>query len=147
MPEKNQITKKIEKVNITQQDLIQKPVGTITEAGFRKNVSVGIQYLSSWLNGNGCVPINNLMEDAATAEICRTQLWQWIYNKASVTNGLKLTPDYFTKIVQEEREKIIQLWGKSLQDKVDLAIKLFDKLILSEQYSEFLTLEAYKYIT
>jgi malate synthase len=146
MPEKNQIDKKIDPVIITQDDLIKKPYGTITETGFRKNVNIGIQYLSSWLNGNGCVPINNLMEDAATAEICRTQLWQWINNNALTDQGIECNTDYFKKIVNDEREKIIQLLGISSADKIDLAIKLFDKLILSEKFSEFLTLDAYQYI-
>ena len=147
MPEPNQISKQRASVTITQQDLIMKPVGTITEAGFRKNINVGIQYLSTWLNGNGCVPIFNLMEDAATAEICRTQLWQWVSNKAITDKGITITPDYFQTIVKEEREKITNFLGDSFTNKIDLAIILFDKLILSEEYSEFLTLEAYQYIS
>ncbi len=147
MPSENQISKPLESINMTQQDLIKKPDGTITENGFRKNVNVGIQYLSSWLNGNGCVPINNLMEDAATAEICRTQLWQWVNNKAITDKGVIITPDYFKNIVKEEREKITELLGNSFINKIDLAINLFDKLILSDDYSEFLTLEAYQYIS
>lgn len=146
MPEQNQITKKLEPVNITQADLIKKPAGTITEAGVRKNVNVGIQYLATWLSGNGCVPIYNLMEDAATAEICRTQLWQWVNNKATTDKSIVITPEYFKTIVKEEREKITDLMGNSFIEKIDLAINLFDKLTLSEKYSEFLTLEAYQYI-
>lgn len=146
MPQPNQISKENPPVNITQQDLIMKPSGNITESGFRKNVNVGIQYLSSWLNGNGCVPINNLMEDAATAEICRTQLWQWIYNKATISNGDTCSPEFFKAIVNQEKEKIRQFYGPSFEEKINLAVNLFDKLILTDKYSEFLTLEAYQFI-
>jgi malate synthase len=92
MPTPNQLHRKLEDVQITAADLLAIPEGTITEAGLRNNVDVSIQYMASWLGGNGCVPIHNLMEDAATAEISRAQIWQWIHHPTGVLDdGRKVT--------------------------------------------------------
>ena len=91
MPEPNQIWRRREGVHVTAQDLLTVPVGSITEAGLRRNIDVGIRYLESWLRGGGCVPIYNLMEDAATAEICRVQVWQWVKFGATLEDGRTIT--------------------------------------------------------
>ncbi|GAC1429004.1 MAG: malate synthase A [Thermoanaerobaculia bacterium] len=116
------------------------PGGTITEAGFRNNISVALQYLNSWLSGNGAVAIFNLMEDAATAEISRAQLWQWITNKARLEDGTVATRELYERIRDEELEKI----GGRKQGRMSEAVDLLDSLVLSREFSEFLTLPAYR---
>jgi malate synthase len=115
------------------------PGGTITEAGFRNNVSVALQYLNSWLLGNGAVAIFNLMEDAATAEISRAQLWQWITNRARLEDGRMATGELYKQIRDEELQKI----GGAEQGRMREAIQLVDSLVLAREFSEFLTLPAY----
>jgi len=145
MPAKNQIFNKREDVNVTAVDLIETPNGTITEAGIRQNINVGILYIESWLRGNGAAAIYNLMEDAATAEISRTQIWQWIKAGGQNDEGKTITADYVLQLISEEIEKIIQYVGKEAYDngKFNEAISLFKKLIFEEEYVEFLTLPAY----
>jgi malate synthase len=116
------------------------PGGTITEAGFRNNVSVALQYLNSWLLGNGAVAIFNLMEDAATAEISRAQLWQWITNRARLEDGRMATGELYKQIRDEELKKI----GGAEQGRMREATQLVDSLVLSREFSEFLTLPAYQ---
>ena len=107
MPTPNQMNKKREDVNVTAEDLIRLPDGEITEEGLRTNINVGIQYTAAWLSGRGAVPINNLMEDAATAEISRAQVWQWIrYPKGVLSNGQNVTMVLVEGILKEELEKI-----------------------------------------
>ncbi|RPI69977.1 MAG: malate synthase A, partial [Ignavibacteriales bacterium] len=107
MPESNQIKIKREDVNVSSDDLLALPVGTITMEGLKTNIDVGIQYLESWLSGNGCVPIYNLMEDAATAEISRTQVWQWLNNHESAfEDGSKISNELYSSLLAEELEKI-----------------------------------------
>ncbi len=146
MKEPNQIHKKISPVKITEKDLLTVPKGTITESGIRKNVNVGLIYLTFWLTGNGCVPINNLMEDAATSEICRTQLWQWIHHDAVLENGKVCNEELVRKIISEERQSILDNLGSNFQDALDLAIKLYSDMIFSNDFSEFLITDAYKNI-
>ena len=123
------------------------PEGPITEAGLRTNVSVGVQYLDAWLNGIGCVPINNLMEDAATAEISRTQVWQWIHSPRGVLDdGRKVDPDLFRTILAEELEKIHGKYPESLHSYFDTASVLFDQISTSDDFVDFLTLPAYQMI-
>src|SRR5208283_111175 len=94
-------------VNVTAQQLVEPPRGSITEAGLRTNIRVGIQYLEAWLGGLGCVPLYNLMEDAATAEISRTQVWQWVYNPGGILrDGRKVTLPLVRNFVQQELERI-----------------------------------------
>ena len=136
-------------VNVTAEDLLRVPEGEITEKGVRTNIGVGIQYMEAWLSGNGCVPLHNLMEDAATAEISRTQLWQWIHHpKGVLGDGRKLTLDLVRQWTKEELAKIRQEVGATRYDsgKFELATKLFDDIIARDQLDEFLTLEAYKHL-
>ncbi len=148
MPEKNQIYNKRNDLNITEAQLLEQPKGTITEKGIRKNINVGILYLESWLSGNGAAALYNLMEDAATAEISRTQLWQWLHNTSSLADGRKFTKDLYAELLESEIKIIEDLVGedKFKTGKFDLAIELFDSLVISEEFEEFLTVKAYKYI-
>ena len=102
MPNANQLDVKRSKINVTTEDLLRVPDGIITEEGVRENIRVGVQYLEAWLKGNGCVPLYNLMEDAATAEISRAQLWQWIKHEVNLSSGDKITIDIVNKIFDEE---------------------------------------------
>ena len=144
----NQIDRKREDVNITAKDLVTfVPEGPISETGLRTNVSVGVQYLGAWLNGIGCVPINNLMEDAATAEISRSQVWQWIHSPRGVLDdGRKVDPDLFRTILAEELEKIHGAYPESLHSYFDTASVLFDEISTSDDFVNFLTLPAYQMI-
>jgi malate synthase len=145
MPEPNQIEKQLDNITISEQDLLKVPEGQITEAGLRKNINVGLLYLKAWLSGNGCVPIYNLMEDAATAEISRTQLWQWRYHKASLNDGRTIDESLLLTFFNEEANKLKEQFGKEdvfLSD----AIKLFEKLIMDSSLEEFLTTDAYELV-
>ncbi len=144
----NQIDVKREDVRVTAADLVQVPQGTITEDGLRVNIDVGIQYLEAWLGGNGCVPIYNLMEDAATAEISRTQVWQWVKHGAKLDDGRTVTKDLVRKTIPEQLEKIRGLLGAERFDSghFDLAAKLFEDMMISDTCAEFLTLAAYEHI-
>jgi len=134
----NQINKQIYlNDSVTKEDLICVPKGTCTEEGFRNNISVGFQYLNSWLNGNGCVPINNLMEDAATAEISRTQIWQWLKYNIWLDNGNQVTKKYFFKILNEELNKFKN------SDKFEETKKIFVELCTSKELIDFLTPKCY----
>ena len=139
MPEPNQIERKRDEVSIASNDLLEVPTGTITEAGLRWNIDVGLQYLNSWLGGLGCVPIYNLMEDAATAEICRTQIWQWVRHGAKFEDGRAVTADLVRELVQDQKGK---LRGEHLQ----LAAELFERMMTSAECPEFLTSAAYEYL-
>jgi len=149
MPQPNQIDKKREDVNVTAHDLVAfGPQEPITEQGLRTNINVGIQYLGSWLAGNGCVPIFNLMEDAATAEISRSQVWQWLRSEKGVlSDGRKVTPELFHQMVSEEVEKIKSLLGEGYSaGRYEEAAKMFEELSISDQFVEFLTLPGYEKI-
>ena len=148
MPFANQIDKKFPNYNITEEDLLQIPQGTITENGVRKNINVGILYIESWLMGIGAAAIYNLMEDAATAEISRTQIWQWLKNKAQLSDGKPLTQDLILTWEKEELLKIKEYVGENRyqKGKFDLATQLFNELIFDEKFEDFLTLKAYPYI-
>src|SRR5215510_6717565 len=138
----------IPNMTITRDDLLSVTKGEITEEGIRLNVDVGIQYLESWLRGNGCVPIYNLMEDAATAEICRTQVWQWVRHEARMNDGRAVTSQMVREIINEELEKIRTLLGSSRFDsgKFDLAARLVEQITTGPEFPEFMTLVAYEYI-
>ena len=125
------------------------PEGTITEEGLKLNIDVAIQYLESWLRGNGCVPIYNLMEDAATAEISRSQIWQWLNNrKAVLSDGRPITMELYKALLPEQLNKIRELVGETRYNsgKYELAARIFDELVTSETFEEFLTLPAYKHL-
>ena len=113
MPEPNQIDRRRDDVQVTAKDLLTVPAGEITERGLCHNIDVGIQYMAAWLGGNGCVPLYNLMEDAATAEISRAQLWQWVHQPNGVlSDGRKVTPELVRALFQEQMDKL-QTNGRS----------------------------------
>jgi malate synthase len=145
MPQANQYGRQRPDVDVVARDLLAfQPSSPITEAGVRNNISVGIQYLGAWLAGNGCVPVFNLMEDAATAEISRSQIWQWIRSpKGVLDDGRKVTVDLFKKLLVEELAKVKAAGGEGEYDE---AARLFEKLTADESYVEFLTLPAYQLI-
>ncbi|WP_040205387.1 malate synthase A [Neobacillus jeddahensis] len=148
MPTPNQIhTAKQQKITITAQDLLEIPGGTITEEGVRTNINVGIQYVASWLSGRGAAPIHNLMEDAATAEISRAQLWQWIrHPKGILGDGRKVTVGMYEQLKAEELEKIkLEVGAERFEtERFDEAVQLFDQLILNDEFTDFLTLPGYE---
>ncbi|WP_203245868.1 malate synthase A [Sporosarcina beigongshangi] len=146
MPTPNQIDRKRQDVQVTAEDLVEVPLGTITEQGLRMNCSVGIQYMASWFRGNGAAPINNLMEDAATAEISRSQVWQWIRRaQGKLEDGRDITEQLVTDIVNEELAIIKQTVGESNfhTGKFEQAAELFSTLILQNDFAEFLTVPGY----
>ena len=116
------------------------PGGAVTEEGVRANVSIGLASLASWLAGNGAAAINNLMEDAATAEISRSQLWQWRVHGVGFADGGTLTPDRYAAIRDEELGRLREAAPASPWDD---AVALLDELVLSDEFAEFLTLDAY----
>jgi malate synthase len=142
MPQPNQIDRKREDVNVTAEDLLAfGPSEPITETGLRQNISVGVQYLEAWLRGHGAVPLFNLMEDAATAEISRAQVWQWIRHARGVLNdGQKVSKELFRTVLDEELAKVKRFEG----DKFEAARDLFDSITTDDQFAEFLTLPAYE---
>jgi len=146
MPEANQIQNLREDVNVTAKDLLQVPTGDITEDGVRANIRVGVQYVEAWLQGNGCVPLYNLMEDAATAEISRAQLWQWIKHEASLNNGEKITAEIFVLWLAEEMNVIKAEIGinRFENGKFIKASSLFSEMVQKNDFDEFLTIPAYK---
>jgi malate synthase len=148
MPLANQLHRKREDVNCTEADLLQVPEGTITEEGIRSNINIGILYMESWLHGNGAAAIYNCMEDVATAEISRTQLWQWLHDHARLADGRLFTQTLYEDWRDEEIEKIKQMVGSSQyqQGQFVQAICLFNRLVVNETFEEFLTLSAYETI-
>jgi malate synthase len=147
----NQIHKKRDDVQVSAKDLLDfQPEQPITEEGLRNNISVGIQYIGSWLAGNGCVPVYNLMEDAATAEISRSQIWQWIRSpKGVLDDGRKVTKELIRKLLPEELAKIKPLLGDEAWNagKYEEAAEMFDEITTSNDYVEFLTLPGYDRLT
>ncbi|UED80454.1 malate synthase A [Lysinibacillus sp. CD3-6] len=142
----NQIHKKRDDVNVKAEDLVAVPEGTITLDGLRVNCSVGVQYIASWLRGNGAAPINNLMEDAATAEISRTQVWQWIrHPKGILDDGRGITLAFVLEILEEELVKIKEAVGEQAYNsgRYEEAAELFKSLIEQDEFVEFLTLPGY----
>ncbi|HUP98309.1 MAG TPA: malate synthase A, partial [Usitatibacter sp.] len=146
MPTPNQLSKKREEVCVKAADLLRfEPQTPITETGMRTNVSVSLQYIGAWLGGNGCVPINHLMEDAATAEISRSQLWQWIRSPRGVLDdGRKVTLELFRAILGEELGK---LSAKATPGaRYHEAAGLLDKLVSDDTFADFLTIPAYQLV-
>ena len=135
----NQIRVRREDVHVTAKDLLAVTEGQITEEGLRWNIDVGLQYLESWLRGSGCVPIYNLMEDAATAEICRAQVWQWIRHGAKLSDGRPITREMVRNVISEQKNK---LKGSRMSE----AAEIFERMMTSPDFAEFLTLVAYDYI-
>lgn len=133
---------------ITAQDLLTIPPGDITEKGLRTNINVGVLYFEAWLKGNGCVPLYNLMEDAATAEISRAQVWQWLRHKVVLSDGRQMGVELFRRVLREEMQKIKSTVGETAfgAGKYQLAAELFDRIITNEEFTEFLTLTGYDYL-
>ncbi|WP_437622275.1 malate synthase A [Sorangium sp. So ce1151] len=146
MPGPNQIERRREDVRVTAADLLQVPPGARTEAGLRHNIRVGVQYLEAWISGLGCVPLYNLMEDAATAEISRTQVWQWIRHKATLDDGKPLTEERFRAAVDGEMAALRGALGEARFDggRFGEARELFERLSIGDTFEEFLTLPAYE---
>jgi malate synthase len=150
MPAQNQIaTKKRADVNVSAADLLRfEPAQPITENGLRLNINVAIQYVGAWLAGQGAVPIFNLMEDAATAEISRSQVWQWIRSpKGTLDDGRKVTKDLVATLLPEEMAKIRELLGAAYgEGRYETAARIFADLVNDDTFVEFLTLPAYELI-
>ncbi len=142
----NQIDNAREDVEVDADDLLEMPSGPITEAGLRQNANVGVLYLEAWLGGTGCVPLYNLMEDAATAEISRTQIWQWIRHGAQLDDGRAVTRELFTAILAEEVASIRAERGDSAVPHLDEAARMFGELSTADTLAEFITLPAYDWI-
>ena len=145
MKEANQIARKRQDVNVTAADLIQMPAGPKTEAGLRQNVAVGIGYVEAWLRGIGCVPLFNQMEDAATAEISRAQVWQWVRHNQKLDDGRAITKEFVREIVREENDKVKAQMGEEnyAKGRYEDAAQLMIDLVEQPQFYEFLTLPAY----
>jgi len=149
MPTPNQIHRKRDDVHVTAADLLAIPTGTITAAGLRTNVDVGIRYMAAWLSGNGCVPIYNLMEDAATAEISRSQIWQWLHNpNARLEDGRPITVDLFRETTAGVLAEMKEQAGEAefAAGNYELAARLFDEISVADEFTDFLTLTAYEYL-
>ena len=148
MPQANQIGVARETPRVTAADLLAVPEGDITEAGIRLNIDVGIRYLASWMNGNGCVPIYSLMEDAATAEISRAQLWQWVRHGVRTKEGGTVSRTSVNGTIAAELEKVRREVGDAAFEagRFEAAGRLFGEMVTGEKFAEFLTLAAYDYI-
>jgi len=144
----NQIDKQRPHVHVEGRQLVEVkvPGGRITEEGLRLNVSVGIQYLESWLRGNGAAAINNLMEDAATAEISRSQVWQWVHHRARLDDGRTVGKAMVEALEDEEMEKLRKAYGPELwaKGRFDDARAIFEEVALADQFIDFLTVPAYE---
>ena len=148
MPGPNQLLKFREDVQISAADLLQVHEGQRSEAGLRENIRVGVQYIEAWLRGRGAVPLYHLMEDAATAEISRAQVWQWLHLEAKLDDGRTVTPDLFRDTLADEMNKVRAAVGEQAftSGRFDEAIALFSDMSLSAAFEEFLTLPAYRLI-
>lgn len=143
MPQPNQIDKQLTDYEVIADDLLQIPTGTITEAGLRQNIAVGLGYVEAWLRGIGCVPLFNLMEDAATAEISRAQLWQWVHHGAKLEDARPVTAELCEEFIRKELENAKHSVDAKRYDAYQRAAELMRKLIRSDKFVEFLTLPAY----
>uniref|UniRef100_A0A9J2PQ79 Malate synthase n=1 Tax=Ascaris lumbricoides TaxID=6252 RepID=A0A9J2PQ79_ASCLU len=142
MPNKNQINKKLDSFSVSSTDLTAIPEGTRTEHGFRHNISVTLGYMDSWLRGIGCVPLYNLMEDAATAEISRAQLWQWLHHEAKLEDGRTIDVNMVRQTIAAETERRMIRAG-SVVNRLPEAAELLEKFVTEPELSDFLTLDAY----
>lgn len=148
MPKANQRDAVRPACNVTRDDLLEMHQGTRTEAGLRENIRVGVQYIEAWLRGRGAVPLYNLMEDAATAEISRAQVWQWIHLAARLEDGRTVTRELFLALMADEMAKLQDVLGAATYDagRFPEAIALFSDMSLADKFEEFLTLPAYRLI-
>ncbi|WP_426009972.1 malate synthase A [Caulobacter sp. DWR2-3-1b2] len=143
MPTPNQLDKRLADLTITRQQMLKLHDGVRTEAGVRENIRVGVRYTQAWIEGRGAVPLYNLMEDAATAEICRTQLWQWLRFNAALDDGRDLSSELFVSFFTQELTELRQHFPS---DRLEDAAQLFSRMVLTEALDEFLTLPAYEMI-
>jgi malate synthase len=149
MPQPNQIGRRRDDVQVTAEDLLKVPEGEITARGLSHNIDVGIQYMASWLAGNGCVPIYNLMEDAATAEISRAQIWQWVHQPNGVlADGRKVTPELVRRLGYEQMDKLREKMGAEAFTcgHFEDARRLIEEIVLKPEFTEFMTLVGYEYL-
>jgi malate synthase len=143
MPQANQIDKQLPELVVNQEDLLRVPEGTITEAGLRQNVAVGLGYVEAWLRGIGCVPLFNLMEDAATAEISRAQLWQWVHHHARLDDGREVTGALVDQLITEKLEQEKAKVDAARYRAYEQAAELMRQLLQADKFIDFLTLPAY----
>jgi malate synthase len=148
MPEANQLGNLREEVRAAQAQMLEVHQGTRSEEGLRTNIRVGVQYIEAWLRGNGAVPLYNLMEDAATAEISRTQVWQWIKYGAQFEDGTPVTLELFDELLHDEMEELRRVLGEPAFEggRFQEAIELFRRLATSDRLDAFLTIPAYALI-
>jgi malate synthase len=148
MPQPNQIGRSREDIHVSAADLVRLPEGSITLEGLRGNIAVGLRYVEAWLRGNGCVPLYGLMEDAATAEISRTQIWQWIrYPRGKLDDGRKVTAELFRELLNAELAELkTQLGAAYAKREFENAARLLDRMAISETPAPFLTSEAYEFL-
>lgn len=149
MPQPNQIAKRLPELQVTAADLLKAPEGDITEKGLRHNIDVCIQYMAAWISGNGCVPIYNLMEDAATAEISRSQVWQWVHHaNAKLADGRKVTKDMVRGFFAEELDKLRDKVGPSAFAAGNFAEArtIIEDIVLKDQFTEFMTTVGYEHL-
>jgi malate synthase len=147
----NQIDRRRDDVQVTAADLlnVEATPGEQTEEGLRNDVNVGIQYISSWLRGQGAAPIFNLMEDAATAEIARSQVWQWVHHAVKLAEGQTVTAELVRQTATEELDKIRQQVGDEFfygQGRPDDSRAIFEQVALADEFIDFLTIPAYDYL-
>jgi malate synthase len=148
MPGPNQLDKLRDDVNVTREDLLEVHEAERTEEGLRENIRVGIQYIEAWLGGRGAVPLYNLMEDAATAEISRAQVWQWLYHRARLNDGREVTGEFLRSVLVDEMAKVRTAIGPTTYDAghFEEATELFTDMSLALDFEEFLTIPAYRLI-
>jgi malate synthase len=148
MPQANQLDRVDDGAEVTQADMLQIHAGQRTEAGLRQNIRVGVQYIEAWLSGRGAVPLYNLMEDAATAEICRAQIWQWLRFGAELEDGRQVSKELFAALLEDEMAAVREMLGADVYDvgQFGEAVALFSEMSTSEDFEEFLTLPAYRMI-
>jgi malate synthase len=147
MPGPNQLARRLPDLRVTAVDLLRVPDGRITGEGVRTNVEVGLRYLEAWLRGKGCVPIRHLMEDAATVEISRAQLWQWVRHGAKLCDGRRIDRPYVRARIREALDAAKAELGAAYADsRFELAARIFDEIALAPDFPDFLTLLAYEHI-
>ncbi|MGH7024924.1 MAG: hypothetical protein ACREEB_15220 [Caulobacteraceae bacterium] len=144
MPGPNQLSRLREDVTVTRDEMLEAHKGARTERGLRENIRVGVQYIEAWLRGRGAVPLYNLMEDAATAEISRAQIWQWIAQSASLDDGRTVTAELFNSVLADEMATLEAALPDFAGGAFDQAIRIFSEMSLSDHFEEFLTLPAYE---
>jgi malate synthase len=146
MPAANQVDRLRDDVAVGAADLVAVPAGSITEEGLRHNIRVGVQYIEAWLGGNGCVPLYNLMEDAATAEICRSQVWQWLKHGARLDDGRRIDVPLVRTLIDEEMATLRQTLGgeRFAAGRFADAVEVFIGVATAPDFVDFLTLPAYQ---